>query len=319
MISVLLIILKIIGISILVILGLILLILLLVLFVPVRYRAKGTYLDSSPSVEARVTWLLHIVSIKASYCKGNALHIYLKLFGLSIYDNLKPDKGKAKNKKTKLTKNKSKHSGEIQAASTDTNDLLEEESSESEENIFEDSATEYPIITDNETSDVDLETKQSQKESIFQKIKRFFVNILNFFKNIKFTIQKICDTIVKIKSNIKYYLELLQLESTKRAIFSCKKQIQKIIKKLAPRKYQVNLHLGFEDPATMGEVLAVWGMFYPWHQGKIDIKPEFATAVIEGNFVLKGHISVFVFAQAACILFFNKDIKRLIKQLKHKI
>ncbi|MDE6622664.1 MAG: hypothetical protein K2K74_19660 [Lachnospiraceae bacterium] len=66
----------------------------------------------------------------------------------------------------------------------------------------------------------------------------------------------------------------------------------------------------------MGEVLAVWGMFYPFHQGRIHIVPEFEQSVIEGDIFFQGHVSVFVFVRAACILFFDKDIKRLIKQLK---
>jgi hypothetical protein len=66
----------------------------------------------------------------------------------------------------------------------------------------------------------------------------------------------------------------------------------------------------------MGEVLAVWGMLYPFHMGKIDIRPEFDTAVIEGNFTAKGHICVVSIIKAACILYFDKNIKLLIRRLK---
>ncbi len=96
----------------------------------------------------------------------------------------------------------------------------------------------------------------------------------------------------------------------------CRKQLGWVFKKILPKKFRINLHLGFEDPAVMGEVLAVWGMFYPLHQGNIDIQPEFDRSVIEGAFSLKGCMSVYVFVKVACILFFDKNIKLLIKHLK---
>lgn len=310
MISVLLTILKIIGIAALVILGVILLILLLVLFVPVRYAADGSCLDGGASAEVRVTWLLHAVSAKAAYCKGQAFHMCLRLFGIPVYDNLKPRDRKSKNKKIKSTETKHGRTGEIQAASIEDRP---------DEKISADDAAEYGLFTDNKTQDSHVEHMEEPKSNIFQKIKQIFVNFVNFFKNIKFTFHKICDTIVKIKDNIKYYLKLLQLDSTKQAFATCRKQFGKVVKKIVPRKFQINLHLGFDDPATMGEVLAVWGMFYPWHQGHVNIQPEFDTAVIEGNFFLKGRISIHVFVQAACILYFNKNIKLLIKRFKRSL
>ena len=90
MISLLLTILKIIGITLLVILGIILLVLSLILFVPVRYRAIGNYYDQNTyAVEGRITWLLHVISAKAVYHANQPFHLCLRLFGIPIYDNLK--------------------------------------------------------------------------------------------------------------------------------------------------------------------------------------------------------------------------------------
>jgi len=77
----------------------------------------------------------------------------------------------------------------------------------------------------------------------------------------------------------------------------------------------VKLHLGFEDPATMGNVLAVWGMAYPFHMGKVDIQPEFDKKIIEGTFWFKGKISFYVFVWTVWLLLTDKNIKQLRKQL----
>ena len=71
--TILLTVLKIIGIALLVILGLILLILLLVLFVPLRYDVRGVK-ETSSIREARafasLTWLLRLIGLEASYDQG---------------------------------------------------------------------------------------------------------------------------------------------------------------------------------------------------------------------------------------------------------
>lgn len=323
MLSILLTVLKIIGIVILVILGLILTILLLVLFVPVRYRGSGRYQDGLFSAGLRASWLLHMVSVKGEYRNKQAFHIILKILGIPIYDNLKITGTKIKNKKVKSTKTKIENTGEIQAASEDNwpeNDFMQDTVLEEADPLTEehcDAGTGSKITADSDFQNK-LADSSDEKLGIVQKIKIFFINFVNFFKNIKFTFDKVCDTMVKIKDNIKYYLKVLQLDSTKRAFTTCRKQLIRILGKVLPRKYRINLHLGFDDPAVMGEVLAVWGMFYPLHQGNINIQPEFEQSVAEGDFSFQGHVSVFVFVQTAFILFFDKDIKRLVKLLKRE-
>ena len=74
MISVLLTLLKIIGIVLLSLLGLFLVLLLIVLFVPVRYRIKGYYKDEFVC-HGKIIWLLHLVSVSIDYDKEAATHM----------------------------------------------------------------------------------------------------------------------------------------------------------------------------------------------------------------------------------------------------
>ena len=329
MISILFTILKIIGIAILVILGLVLLILLLVLFVPVRYSGKGSYQDDSYAAKLHASWLLHIVSVRGEYQKGQALHMYLKIFGITFYDNLKADGRKSKHKKIKSTKNKTEGAGEIQAASAgeqSPEEAVPEDMvpkiNQSDDDFTDYKISEYTDLENRITAEDDFPYKTDghteRKIGIIQKIKNFFINFVHFFKKIKFTFDKVCDTMVRIKKNMKYYLELLQCDSTKQALSVCWGQFGRIVKKVAPRKFRVNLHLGFEDPAVMGQVLAVWGMLYPLHLGAVDIQPEFDQVVLEGDFSFQGKVSVIVFVHAGCVLLFNKDLKGLIKSLRQK-
>lgn len=356
MISVILTILKILGLILLILLGILILVVCLVLFIPVRYRIEGDYQSSKATVSSRVTWLLHFVSarILMEYENAFSLHIVVRVLGIPIFDN--------KKKAAKKKKKESKEAGynpeepspdgtdtEIQAASTDNSGNSESNNEESaswqrsdleelelegtkvretkgeESEILESEILESEIleteIEEAEIKEVEIEESKNEadKKSLFEKLYIIFGKFMQFIENIRYTFHKLCDTIVKIRDNLNYYLDLLQKQSTTRAIGTCKTQLMRIAKSLSPQKFQVNLHLGFEDPAVLGEILAVWGMLYPFHQGRIDIVPEFGQTILEGDILLKGKISLFVYLKVALILFFDKNIKQLIKQIKRSI
>lgn len=80
--SVILLILKIIGILLLALLGLLLFVILLVLFVPVRYRITGEVEDEI-SVHLSVTWLLHLITWRGAYEQGE-FDSGLRIFGIRL-------------------------------------------------------------------------------------------------------------------------------------------------------------------------------------------------------------------------------------------
>lgn len=98
MLHIILMILKLIGFVILALLGLILLIILTTLLVPIRYRIAVEHGEVFYA-KGRVHWLLHIIHAEVSYVEDK-LHIIVRLFGIVIYDNLKPKEPKARKRKS---------------------------------------------------------------------------------------------------------------------------------------------------------------------------------------------------------------------------
>ena len=315
MLSVVLTILKFVGITILVLLGILLFIICLVLFVPICYKADGFYKDSY-RVRAKVSWLLHIVSFSLFYEKEQPFQMKLRIFGIPVFDNLQK-KEKEKGKKSKKhTRVKEETTPEIVASSIPEKNV--EVVSKQEATKMEDAKTDKISSEKQETAKVTEKEKikrNRNKISLWQRIKNIFSKLTGFFRNIKYTFQKICDTIKSIKDNITYYVELLQKDSTKAAIAACKKQLLRIFKNLKPQKYQVNLHIGMEDPAPMGDILGVWGMLYPIHVGHVDLCPDFEQAVFEGEFYCKGRVTVYVYIWTLMIILFDKNIRHLRKCL----
>lgn len=323
MVSIILTILKIIGISILVILGIIVLLALLVLFVPVRYKAGGSYMDNHAKLLGRVSWLIGIVSVSVWYQSGQPFHIRAKLFWIPVFDNLKKRERKPKKKQSPK-----EEEPQIQAASLsgnqndtkETDTVIDTVEGGSEEEGKEQITKNSEALQREQNRTADEVEKPEQQENtdkitIFRKIQKILMNFIKFFENLKFTFQKIYVIMKKIKDNIKYYLELLQQESTKQAFGLCKKQLLRILKNFCPKKYSLKLHLGFEDPAVLGNVLAVCGMLYPWHLGRIEICPEFERKIVEGNFSVKGRICIYVLLWTAWLFLTDKNIKQLRKQL----
>ena len=300
-------ILKIIGIILLILLALVLFILCIVLFVPIRYKADGFYKESY-KLEAKVTWLLHIVTLRVQQSSKEALHIVLKILGLTVYDNTRQKAAKKQKNKVKPAKKKKT------MPKTDSDHKQPELKGASKENIMDTMTSEDISQENTDVNDVEAGSDDA-KLNFWQKIIKIFRKFIHFFRNIKYTFRKFYDTIVNIKNNVSYYCGVLSQDSTKEAFQIAGKQIKRIFRNLRPRKWHVYVHLGMEDPATLGDILGIWGMLYPLHEGNVALEPEFDSDILEGEFFCKGRIHIFVYIWTAYIILFDKNIKHLKKCL----
>ena len=82
MLPIILFILKLLGILVLILLGLVLGVLLLILLVPVRYRIEGSCYERLKG-KARITWLLHIVSVTAAF--EDEFSVGIRLLGFRLF------------------------------------------------------------------------------------------------------------------------------------------------------------------------------------------------------------------------------------------
>ena len=80
-------ILKVIGIILLVVLALILTALLCVLFVPVKYRAVGSFDNTDIRAKAHVSWLFHLFALHIEYADETDGYIRLAFVKKKLFDN----------------------------------------------------------------------------------------------------------------------------------------------------------------------------------------------------------------------------------------
>lgn len=312
MLSVLLMILKVLGMILLILLGTILILILLVLFVPVRYRImlhRKAGEEAPVTAKVKATWFLHVLNAAFSYPEAAFLRV--RIFCFTIFRSDKP-------KKTIQKDNAQKETVQKQTAKKVRKD--EEKKKDGLENVerkvsVENQKGKNSYMEETVPQNQEEEPKKGRKTNKFFE---FFKKLWSVFKNIKYTIIKICDKIKHIVKNIQYYLKIVQSETFHRAWEVCSYQVFSLLKSIFPRKIRGNLLVGTGDPASTGQILAIYGILYPLLGNHIDIVPDFEQQIIEGDLLVKGRITVFRALKTAWIVYFNKDLRRLIKLFKRE-
>lgn len=303
-------ILKIIGILLLVILGIFLALVLIVLLVPIRYRAEGSYHEKL-SVHARITWLLHLISIKAEY--EDEFLLSVRIAGIRIY----PKKEKAKRIRKEEATEAAEEAGEEAAEAAEG--VAEAEpvhaGDGSQKAIEADETLKASAASDEETaqtSDAEAETEQG---NLFQ---RLIHKLKAFYEKLRDNINRLCTKGKETKATLTYYTELLQNDDTRYVLHSVLRETVRIIRHIMPRRLHAEGIIGTGDPASTGQVMAIYGMLYPLHRGRVQLQPDFEEKHTEGDFDLKGHITVGALLVCALRLILNRKVWQLIRLLRIK-
>ena len=314
MVSVLLTLLKIIGIVLLSLLGLFIVLLLLVLFVPVRYRFKGYYKENEFVCHGKITWLLHLVSLSLDYEKEFITSA--KILGINISSLLE---GRNKTSEAKKEHAKPKE----QPASAD-GDSSSKESDSNLKRLPPESAN-LPTVAEG-CSDSDTVNNQEVKKNIFQRIKELYykikekcVSVYNKICEFIFKIKQFISDVLTKKEKIEYYISILKREDTKQAFSLCKKRLMKMVKHLLPKKMKVHLRLGMEDASATGYILGVYSVLPEYIRKKIILQAEFERQIIECDYTMKGYANAFHFLRHILVVVFDKNCKSFYNIVKKEI
>lgn len=280
--SVLLLILKIIGIILLVILALFVLLIVGILFVPYAYRVKGSF-HGKPDLTASIYGLGHLVGI-GMILTENGAKIYLRICGIRKF----LQSGNKENK-------------------TGNTDQYEENMGEGQK-------------TDPETGNYEnLPMPEMQKIKAFwqkivkipEKFKRVIARIRDFFYTIKSALGNVKKTIRKVKC-------LLTNESHKSAFTKLKTSVWQLLKILMPYRLKLNLEYSTGSPDTTAQLLGILTMFPIGYQNRWNVHPDFTAdnAYAEAEFDVKGRILGFSLLKLILGLVLDKDCRKLYNHFK---
>lgn len=327
-----------------ILLGLILLAVILILFCPVRYRAstvKETDSFRKISAKARVSWLFGAISFHMQYKEGAPVFDF-RLFGIPLLKLIQKLRSRHNSAEPEVKDTHASH------ADTKDNSLSGKESillTDNKENSTTSVNTELSTISVPDKSEATAESPCSSEEDSTmserekdleyarKKIGNFFYRLGSILRSLWNRInrlwQKICQipssienftlTIQNICGKIESYQKFMEHPRTKAAFTLVKNRLFRLLRHVFPTRIQGRLIFGSTDPSVTGAVLAVLGMTIPLHKNCITVTPLFEDRnVLRGNVQLKGRIYGIVLLKTAVELYFNKNIKYVIRRWKHK-
>ncbi len=333
MLHVVLLILKIIGIIIAVLLGLVILTVAAVLFVPIRYTAKAQYKDGIPIIQAKVTWLFHLLRIKCLFNLEEGLNIRIKILFLNLKSSKKDtnDEEHIEKKDTKKHRKKKEHSVfDEEKYPFDDEDIFFDKPEESIDIAAMEDVYKNPI-SDIEMSRIEINEENIENEEhlfetgVFEEDikehKKIKKNIFLIIKNkIIDIIQKIITLIQKVKvtkENItkksKEISDMINDPKNREMVAFLWVQVKKLLKILKPKKVEAYIHFGLKDAETTGKAAMYAASLYGFIGKNVTIYPDFEQEIIEGNIYIKGSIQLFPIGIIALKVYRNKQVRKYIK------
>lgn len=310
--TVLLSILKILGIILLCILGLLVLLIMLLLFAPVSYRIRGETRQGQTTLKVHGAWCLMALRFSFLMEQGKQLAV-LKIFGIKAWKYPSDEKAKKKLEKKKVKKKPKKKSGEKSHKEPEKD--LEQKRQKPEEQ------TEPTIEKKIDVTGLEEQTEKQHEQKHHKKThKKKFVSV---FGKISRTIRSIVEKIKAIPqkaknigSKIKKVNQWIQDEQNRSAVRFTLGKVIGLLKKYGPKHMKADVAYGMEDPAATGQVLAVLSVLPFLYYDKVSIMPDFEAErfYIEGSWDIKGRIQVIHLLKAAIQIWRNPDVKHFIKQ-----
>ncbi|HAL32243.1 MAG TPA: hypothetical protein DCP46_04710 [Lachnospiraceae bacterium] len=136
------------------------------------------------------------------------------------------------------------------------------------------------------------------------------------FDKLKFKMAGLYDRMKQTVVKIRRILFILNDERDQEAVAELLYRVKILLKHVLPRKGRLRLHLGLSDPASTGETAGVIYSLYPIYREHLVLEPDFDEKIIDADIWAKGHIQLIFVLIAAIRIYFNKDIRRLYRQIQ---
>ena len=301
-------ILKVIGIILLVVLALILTALLCVLFVPVKYRAVGSFDNTDIRAKAHASWLFHLFALHIEYADETDGYIRLVFVKKGLFADSLGDNYEAFNDDVMDDAAKTETEDKVSENTGDESKIPAEESEHVADDQIENESTarthnEYRSVTD-ENQHIKQQTKPTHKKTYKKPHKK------SHKKQFKDKSDKIKNCIYKLKRE---YSD----ERNKAAFLHLKKELFIILKRICPRRLKLTMVYSTGSPDTTGISLGILACFPVGYTNRWRITPDFESEkpYAKGSFDIKGHVIVISILAATLRILFDKNCRRLYNRI----
>lgn len=312
--SVILLILKIIGILLLCLIGILLLLILLVLFTPVRYIVNGRLHDKR-KISGKINWLWPVLSVPFSYEDGAFLYEF-RIFGIrwkkkrgtaEDEDFFEEDSGACEaNARNGADGEEDRDNGGIKEEDRDYGNAEEtawgcvgaehsgpDQKTEpqtqgdfkafpdrpgrsSERSVLDGNKALYPIRNPAAgSSGQALRKKISVSRRKGSPAVRLWKRILTFFQQCKESWRRFLYTVTHFRSKIGDIKKLITEETNKKALGFGFQELKYLLRHFRFRKVEIDLAFSLGDPSYTGQALGVLCLFPVLYRYEVHINPDF--------------------------------------------
>ena len=329
MLHIIIFILKIIGILLLVILGLILLLVSSVLFVPITYKIRAERKDGVIQVRAVAGWMFRLLSVHYRLHTSQEPMQLLqgRILGIPVWKPLEPKKEKPKKAEKK---SKEKQSKPKQMGAKQLEQKAEVKSSDKAKERLKKDLTpgtavasvpqpEPEVSRQEQPQDKQAQTKpprQSILKKLLYAIRRIYGKITAIGRGLFSLVVKLLHMPEKASETIGTLTDFWNLEENVKARESIWRELKFLWKHSRPRKADLTLHFGFEDPSWTGQCMGVLSILNVWYPGRIFLKPEFEQEIFEGTLYIKGHMMLAVPLLSIFRLWRDENVMKMYRRFR---
>ena len=324
MLHIIIFILKIIGILLLVILGLILLLVSSVLFVPITYKVRAERKDGVIQVRAVAGWMFRLLSVHYRLHTSQEPMQLLqgRILGIPVWKPLEPKKEKPK-KDEKQSKPKQMGAKQLeQKAEVKSSDKAKERL---KKDLTPGTAVasvpqpEPEVSRQEQPQDKQAQTKpprQSILKKLLYAIRRIYGKITAIGRGLFSLVVKLLHMPEKASETIGTLTDFWNLEENVKARESIWRELKFLWKHSRPRKADLTLHFGFEDPSWTGQCMGVLSILNVWYPGRIFLKPEFEQEIFEGTLYIKSHMMLAVPLLSIFRLWRDENVMKMYRRFR---
>ena len=296
--TVLLTILKIVGIVLASVVGLIIVLLLWILLSPIRYKGRIRF-DGKPDISVRAAYLLHIITVHFDF-NGDRKDFSIRLFGRRMKS------GEEKPSKTARRKRKIKEPAAplTEADADERSESYEETGAQQDiEKQPEQHTLELPVNAEGKKESED-------KKSIFKKLKDIYNNnIVDRLRNIRNKVSDMVNNIIDKRDRLS---SEINDPANREGLSFAFGLLKKLLKHILPRKHRIYTRFGTGDPAMTGELVGVIYTVAVAANLNVEVVPDFENKVFECDIPFKGRISVIRLVIWALQAYRNKNFRHLL-------
>lgn len=151
---------------------------------------------------------------------------------------------------------------------------------------------------------------------LLEKLAELLEKFAEFEEGLGTKADQLLDKLDELQQKKNRIMKMINDTQNRSAVTAAFGSIGGLLTHIRPRKLKIEGRLGFDDPATTGQVFGILGMLMPLYGETIHLEAVFDETVMEGRLEAKGRIRIAIVMVIVLRLIIKREVRRLIAQVR---